>query len=383
MNIRIKEREISMIKVQGSKFDIRSFIKSNEGFVFALIIIFLIIAPSFLSIFRINLLGKFIAYAILAIGLDLIWGYTGILSLGHGVFFGLGAYCMAMYLKLEAAQGKLPDFMSWSGLEALPWFWKPFSNSGFAIAMAILIPAALALLIGFFTFKNRIRGVYFSILSQALSMIFVVLFVGQQAYTGGTNGLTNYKSIFGFSLANNSTKLALYYISIALLVLTYVFCGVVVKRRIGKILVAIRDGENRVRFLGYNPTTYKVFVYCISAAIAGLAGAIFVPQVGIISPSTMGIVSSIEMIIWVAIGGRGTLIGAVIGAILVNALKSGISESFPDVWSYFIGLAFVFVVLLMPDGIVGLAKKIAGKIRYYALKDNRRKSTDEAVHSTI
>ncbi|HVJ48936.1 urea ABC transporter permease subunit UrtC [Desulfitobacterium sp.] len=368
-----------MIEVQGSRFNIRNFIKSNETFVFAFIILALIIAPSFLSIFRVNLLGKFIAYAILAIGLDLIWGYTGILSLGHGVFFGLGAYSMAMYLKLEAAQGKLPDFMSWSGREVLPWFWKPFSSSGFAIAMAILIPTVLALLIGFFTFKNRIRGVYFSILSQALSMIFVVLFVGQQAYTGGTNGLTNYKSIFGFSLANNSTKLALYYISIGLLVLTYLLCNVVVKRRIGRILIAIRDGENRVRFLGYNPTTYKVFVYCLSAAIAGLAGAIFVPQVGIISPSAMGIVPSIEMIIWVAIGGRGTLIGAVIGAIFVNALKSSISESFPDVWSYFIGFAFIFVVLLMPDGIVGLVKKIAGKFRTHGLKDNQQRDTDEAA----
>ncbi|GAB6174340.1 urea ABC transporter permease subunit UrtC [Paradesulfitobacterium aromaticivorans] len=353
--------------------------KSKEEFVFSIIILILVLAPLFLSIFRVNLLGKFIAYAILAIGLDLIWGFTGILSLGHGVFFGLGAYCMAMYLKLEAAHGKLPDFMSWSGREVLPWFWKPFINSAFAIAMAILIPTVLAFLIGFFTFKNRIRGVYFSILSQALSMIFVVLFVGQQAYTGGTNGLTNYKSIMGFSLSNDSTKLVLYYISIGLLVLTYAFCNVLVKRRIGRILVAIRDGENRVRFSGYNPTTYKIFVYCLSAALAGLAGAIFVPQVGIISPAAMGIVPSIEMIIWVAIGGRGTLIGAVIGAILVNALKSGISESFPDIWSYFIGLAFIFVVLFMPNGIVGLVKKIAAKFSNQVLNDNQRKSTDKAA----
>lgn len=262
---------------------------------------------------------------------------------------------------MEAAHGKLPDFMSWSGLEALPWFWQPFTNSFFAIAMAILIPALLAFFIGFLTFKNRIRGVYFSILSQALSIIFVVLFVGQQAYTGGTNGLTNYKTLMGFALSSPSTKLGLYYISIVLLVLTYTLCRFLVNRRIGRILVAIRDGENRVRFSGYNPTTYKIFVYCLSAALAGLAGAIFVPQVGIISPAEMGIVPSIEMIIWVAIGGRGTLIGAVIGAILVNALKSGISESFPAVWSYFIGFAFIFVVLLMPNGIVGTVRKIAGK----------------------
>lgn len=338
--------------------------KAKEKLVFSIIILVLALAPLFLSDFRVNLLGKFIAYAILAIGLDLIWGFTGILSLGHGVFFGLGAYSMAMYLKLEAAHGKLPDFMSWSGLEALPWFWQPFANSFFAIAMAILVPTILAFFIGFLTFKNRIRGVYFSILSQALAIIFVVLFVGQQAYTGGTNGLTNYKSIMGFSLASGSTKLVLYYISIGLLVLTYAFCSILVKRRIGRILVAIRDGENRVRFSGYNPTTYKIFVYCLSAALAGLAGAIYVPQVGIISPAEMGIVPSIEMVIWVAIGGRGTLIGAVIGAILVNALKSGISESFPDVWSYFIGFTFIVVVLFMPNGVVGLVKKIGGRWGY-------------------
>ncbi|WP_088187817.1 urea ABC transporter permease subunit UrtC [Desulfosporosinus sp. FKA] len=363
---------------RNSQFDFRRLIKSKELLVFAFLILLLVLAPLFLSIFRVNLLGKFIAYAILAIGLDLIWGFTGILSLGHGVFFGLGAYCMAMYLKLEAAQGKLPDFMSWSGLESLPWFWKPFTNSVLAIAMAILIPTGLAFVIGFFTFKNRIRGVYFSILSQALAIIFSVLFVGQQAYTGGTNGLTNYRSIMGFSLSNDTTKLTLYYISLALLVVTYLFCNVLVKRRIGRILVAIRDGENRVRFSGYNPATYKIFVYCLSAAIAGLAGAVFVPQVGIISPAEMGIVPSIEMVIWVAIGGRGTLIGAVIGAILVNALKSGISDSFPDVWSYFIGLAFVFVVLLMPQGIVGLVKEMARKFKQTP-NHTEHLSTDKAA----
>jgi urea transport system permease protein len=337
-------------------------IKSKEKMAFSIIIVILTLAPLFLSDFRINLLGKFAAYAILAIGLDLIWGYTGILSLGHGVYFGLGAYCMAMYLKLEAAHGKIPDFMSWSGLEILPWFWKPFSSGFFSITMAVVIPTALAFIVGYLTFKNRIRGVYLSILSQALAIIFVVLFVGQQAYTGGTNGLTNYKTIMGLSLSSESTKLVLYYVTIFLLVLTYLFCSGLTERRIGKILVAIRDGENRVRFSGYNPTTYKVFIYCVSAAIAGLAGAIFVPQVGIISPAEMGIVPSIEMIIWVAIGGKGTLLGAVIGAILVNALKSGISESFPDIWSYFIGFAFIVVVLFMPTGIVGLVKKIAQKI---------------------
>ena len=327
-----------------------------------IIFIILCLAPLFLSDFRINLLGKFVAYAILALGIDLIWGYTGILSLGQGVFFGVGAYCTAMYLKLESSGSKLPDFMSWSGQETLPWFWKPFSSAPFAIAMAVVLPAALALVIGYLTFKNRIRGVYFSILTQALSIIFVVLFVGQQAFTGGTNGITNFKTIFGFSLSAVSTKMGLYYVSVLMLLAAYLFCKFITNRRIGKVLVAIRDGENRARFSGYNPAVYKVFVYCISAGLAGLAGAIFVPQVGIISPAEMGIVPSIEMVIWVAIGGRGTLIGAIIGAILVNSLKSGVSESFPDIWSYFIGIAFIAVVIFMPSGLVGIFNQIKQKV---------------------
>lgn len=341
---------------------------SKEKIVFTVLVCILALAPLFLSEFRTNLLGKFLAYAILALGLDLIWGYTGILSLGHGVYFGLGAYCMAMYLKLEASGGKLPDFMSWSGLDSLPWFWKPFSYAPAAVLMSILIPMLLAFVIGYLTFKNRIRGVYFSILSQALSIIFVVLFVGQQAYTGGTNGVTNYSTIFGLSLSSTSTKIILYYAALALLVLSFILCSFIVSRRIGKILIAVRDGENRVRFSGYNPTVFKVFVYCISAGLAGIAGAIYVPQVGIISPAEMGIIPSIEMVIWVAIGGRGSLIGAVIGAVLVNSLKSGVSESFPDMWSYFIGVAFVLTVLIMPSGIVGLVKRTWNKLKVSTLK---------------
>ncbi|RCX13532.1 urea ABC transporter membrane protein [Anaerobacterium chartisolvens] len=328
----------------------------------AIVILLLCLAPLLLSDFRINLLGKFVAYAILALGIDLIWGYTGILSLGHGVYFGLGAYCMAMYLKLEASGGKLPDFMSWSGQNSLPWFWKPFANAPFAVVMSMLLPCVLAFIIGYLTFKNRIRGVYFSILTQALSIIFVVLFVGQQAYTGGTNGITNFKTILGFPIASASTKLGIYYVAVALLLGAYVFCRFITARRTGRVLIAIRDGENRARFSGYNPAVYKVFVYCISAALAGLAGAVFVPQVGIISPAEMGIVPSVEMVIWVAIGGRGTMIGAIIGAILVNSLKSGISESFPDIWSYFIGAAFIAVVIFMPSGLVGVFRSAKAKL---------------------
>lgn len=352
-----------------------NFLRNNS--VNIIIFAVLSLAPLFLSDFRTNLLGKFIAYAILALGIDMIWGYTGILSLGHGVFFGLGAYGMAMYLKLEASSGKMPDFMSWSGKESMPWFWKPFASAPFAMSMSIIIPVAVAALIGYLTFKNRIRGVYFSILTQALSIIFVVLFIGQQAYTGGTNGITNFKTIFGFSLSKASTKIALYYVSVLLLLAAYLFCRFIINRRIGRVLIAIRDGENRVRFTGYNPAVYKVFVYCISAGLAGLAGAVYVPQVGIISPAEMGIVPSVEMVIWVAIGGRGTLIGGIIGAILVNSLKSGLSESFPAIWSYFIGIVFILVVIFMPSGLVG----VSGRLKeYWRAKVMKKTGSSEKMY---
>lgn len=335
--------------------------------------IFLAIAPFFLSDFRTNLLGKFICYGIIALGLDMIWGYTGILSLGHGVFFGLGAYCMAMYLKLEASGGKLVDFMKWSGLESLPSFWKPFSQPAFALIMVILVPTLLALIIGFLTFKNRIKGVYFSILSQAIAIIATVLLVGQQAYTGGSNGLTNFSTIFGFSISNPQTKLALYYTSLVFLILAYMLCQFFINRRIGKVLIAIRDGENRVRFSGYNPTTYKVFVYCLSAALAGIAGALYVPQVGMISPNEMSVTFSIEMIIWVAIGGKGTLVGAIIGALIVNASKTLVSENFPEIWSYFIGVIFIIVMLYIPNGLAGAITTFKEGFRKRKLKIEAKK----------
>lgn len=312
-------------------------------------------APLYLSDFRLNLLAKFLAFAIVALGLDLIWGYTGILSLGHGVFFGLGAYAMAMYLKLEASGGRLPDFMDWSGLSALPWFWRPFESLGFAVAAGMLIPALLALVLGYFTFRNRIRGVYFTILTQALVIITTTLFIGQQAYTGGTNGLTGYSTILGISLAKPETKTALYLITAAVLIGAFILCRFIVGSRFGRVLRAIRDGENRTRFIGYDPAVFQMVVFCISAALAGLAGMLFVLHVGIISPSMMGIVPSIEMVLWVAIGGRGTLIGAALGAILMNTAKSVFSESYPELWTLLLGLLFVVAVVFMPRGFAGLA----------------------------
>ncbi|MFH5181919.1 urea ABC transporter permease subunit UrtC [Paenibacillus sp. TAB 01] len=318
-------------------------------------------APMFLSEFRLSLLGKFLAYAIIAMGLDLIWGYTGILSLGHGVYFGLGAYCMAMHLKLVASHGELPDFMSWSGIEKLPAFWLPFQSPAAAILLAILVPMAVAFLLGYLTFRNRIKGSFFSILSQALVIITVTLFVGQQGYTGGTNGLTNFDSFLGLSMGEPSTKLMFYYITAFVVIATLILCQWLASSRLGKILVAVRDAENRVRFIGYNPVTYKVFIYCFSAGLAGLAGILFVLQEGIVSPAQMGIVPSIEMVLWVAIGGRATIFGAILGAVITNAAKTSFSEAYPEWWPIILGAMFIVVVLFLPKGIVGTCKELAEK----------------------
>ncbi len=322
----------------------------------AIMLAVLLVAPTVLSDFRIALLGKFLTFAMLAISLNLIWGYAGMLSLGHGVFFGLGGYAMAMYLKLESAGGKLPDFMFWSGLTELPFFWAPFKYAWFAIPMTFIVPAVLAGALGYLVFRSRITGVYFALITQALALIVSILFIGQQAYTGGTNGITNYTTIFGYALNAPSMQLILYYASVAALTAAYLLCWWLISSRLGRLLVAMRDDENRVRFSGYDPAVLKTLVFSLSAGIAGVAGALFTPQVGIISPTMMGIVPSIEIAIWVAVGGRGVLLGAVIGAVVVNGAKSGLSESFPAVWQYFLGLLFIGAVLLFPSGIMGLLR---------------------------
>ena len=323
----------------------------------ALTLLALLLAPLVLSDFRVALLGKFLTFAILALSLNLIWGYAGMLSLGHGVFFGLGGYAMAMYLKLESAKGKLPDFMFWSGLEELPIFWAPFKYAWFALPMTFIVPAALAGALGYLVFRSRITGVYFALITQALALIVSILFIGQQPYTGGTNGITNYSTIFGFTLNSPSVQLTLYYATVLALLGAYLLCHWIISSRFGRLLVAMRDDENRVRFSGYNPAIMKTLVFCLSAGIAGVAGALFAPQVGIISPTMMGIVPSIEIAIWVAVGGRGALLGAVLGALVVNGAKSGLSESFPAIWQYFLGALFIGAVLLFPAGIMGLFRK--------------------------
>lgn len=353
--------------------------KKIKGTTILAIILFIALAilPFFVSAFRISLFGKYMCFALVAVGLDMIWGYTGILSLGHGVYFGLGAYCMAMYMKLEASGGALPDFMGWSGLSTLPGFWRPFANPIFAMAMVCIVPTLVAIVIGYLTFLNRIKGVYFSILSQAMAMVLSVLLVGSQAYTGGSNGLTDFTTLFGMSMSTPLTKVLLFYVTLAVLILTFLVCKFITVRRSGKVLLAIRDGENRAGFTGYNTASYKVFVYALSALIAGIAGALYVTQVGIISPSEVGIVPSVEMIIWVAIGGKGTLVGPILGALSVNGLKTVASENFPELWSYFIGILFVVVILWLPKGFVSLSE-VPKKLK----KQFRKKHDGEYVGKT-
>lgn len=313
-------------------------------------------APHFLGDFGLGLLGKFLTYAIIAVGLDLIWGYGGMLSLGQGLFFGVGGYAFAMYLKLEASGPRLPDFMDYNGMTVLPAFWKPFHSPVFALLAAILVPALLAGVIGFLIFRSRIQGVYFSIITQALTLMASILFIGQQGVTGGTNGITDLSTIFGHSLNGAGTQKALYLATAVSLGGVFLLARWLTRSRFGRLLVATRDDENRVRFLGYNPVTIKTLTFALSAAMAGLAGALFVPQVGIISPAAMDVVPSIEMVIWVAVGGRATLLGPILGALLVNWGKSSFNDSFPDKWQYFMGALFIGTVLLFPQGLAGYAQ---------------------------
>lgn len=315
-------------------------------------------APLLVPITPLGLLGQFLALAILAVGLDLIWGYTGILSLGQGVFFGIGGYLIAMYLKLQGLQpGQVPDFMTWSGMTSLPAVWWPFQSFGATAVLILAVPGALAFLFGLVVFHSRIRGVYFSIITQALAVAVSTLFVDIQSYTGGSSGLTSFQSILGHSFYDNSTQIALYEATVLLLALTLGLLWLLTRSHFGTLLRAIRDGENRMRFLGYNPVIFKAFVFGIAGLCAGLAGALYVPQNGIIAPAMLGVVPSIEMVIWVAIGGRGTIFGALIGAVLVSYTKYYLSNAYPDFWLYLIGALFILVVLFLPDGLMGLVRR--------------------------
>ena len=341
----------------------------------AIALILILVIPALLSDFRLNLLGRFLALAIVALGIDLIWGYTGMLSLGHGIFFALGGYALGMHLSLQFPQdatSQIPEFMPLYGVTELPWFWKPFGSFGFTVLAMMLIPGAIAALFGFLVFRNRIRGVYFAILTQASTVVFFNFFNGQQKLINGTNGLTNYNTLLGADVNSNQTQFAFYSITVLLLAAAYALCRWLAGGRFGKLLIAIRDDEPRVRFSGYDPTIYKVLVFAISAGLAGIAGALFTVQTGIISPKAMDIAFSIEMVIWVAVGGRGTLVGAIVGAVLVNFAKSILSEQFPEIWLFFQGALFLIVVMLVPDGIVGWLRD-RGIQKLFAIFGRRQK----------
>lgn len=323
-----------------------------------------IVAPWLLSAYDLNLLARFMAMAILALGLVLIWGHGGILSLGHGVFFGLGGYALAMHMKLvDLPQGEIPDFMLWSGREALPWWWEPFASPWFAVAALLIVPALLAGLFCWAVFHRRVGGTYFALISQALALAFATLLISRQDVTGGFNGLTQFSSLFGFGLTRPSVVFGLYWITLALLCLAFFGLKLLLGSRFGVLLRATRDGENRMRFLGYSPTPIKVAAFTLSALLAALAGALFTLHAGVISPAMVGVVPSIEMVIWVAVGGRYSLAGAIVGALLINIARDRVSSAFPELWLYLMGLLFIVVVTLMPRGLAGATTALIEKVR--------------------
>ncbi|MBT3904824.1 MAG: urea ABC transporter permease subunit UrtC [Rhodospirillaceae bacterium] len=313
-----------------------------------------------LPTYLVSLFGKYLTYALLALSVDLIWGYCGILSLGHGAFFALGGYGMGMYMMRQVGDrgvygnAELPDFMVFLNWTELPWYWFGFSNFSFAMLMVVLVPGLLAFLFGWLAFRSRVTGVYLSIITQAMTYALMLAFFRNDMGFGGNNGLTDFKDLLGFSLQSQGMRVSLFVLSALAVAGGYVICRYIVSSRLGRVLVAIRDAESRTRFLGYRVEYYQLFVFTLSAMLAGVAGALYVPQVGIINPSEFTPANSIELVIWVAIGGRGTLYGAVLGAILVNYAKTYFTSAFPEAWLYALGAMFILVTIFLPKGIVGV-----------------------------
>ena len=328
-----------------------------------LAIILLVVLPLTLDIFRLNLIGKYLTYAFVAVGLVLLWGNAGVLSLGQGVFFGLGGYCMAMFLKLEASDPVttkiqstpgIPDFMDWNQLTALPAFWVPFKSFPFATLAILVVPAVIAYIVGAAMFKRRVGGVYFAVITPAIALIVSLGIDGNQGLTGGRNGITDLKTLLGWDIRTKSGQYTLYFVSVALLFGVIMLSRWILSSKMGRILNAMSEKEDRVRFSGYDVSNFKIFIFCLAAAISGIGGAMFVLQVGFISPSLVGIVPSIEMVIFAAVGGKRSLLGAVYGTLLVNTGKSLFSETFPQLWLYAMGGLFILVVVLMPNGLAGI-----------------------------
>jgi len=344
------------------------FLGGKNGAIGMLILaaLILIILPASLDLFRLNMVGKYLTYAFVAVSLVLLWGYGGILSLGQGVFFGLGGYAMAMFLKIEASDLEstkiqstpgIPDFMDWNQITELPWFWVPFHSFSFTLFAVIAVPAIFAFIIGYSMFKRRVGGVYFAIITQVIAVILTVLIVGQQGYTGGINGITDLKTIHGWDIRDDSSKYILYFINAFLLFGVIMISRFILTSKFGRLLLAMRDKEDRVRFSGYDVSNFKIFIFCVSAIIAAIGGAMFTLQVGFMSPSFVGIVPSIEMVIFAAVGGRMSLIGVVYGTLLVNYGKTVFSETFPEIWLFLMGGLFIAVVMFFPNGLAGIWDK--------------------------
>ncbi len=318
-----------------------------------------------LSNYMVMLVGKILCYAMLALAMDLIWGYTGILSLGHGVFFALGGYAFGMYLMRQIGHdgvyhSDLPDFMVFLNWQDYPWYWKGTGSFLYALFLAVAAPGLLALVFGWFAFRSRIKGVYFSIITQAMTFAFMLLFFRNETGFGGNNGFTDFKRVLGIAITTPEMRMALFVLTGLTLLAMLAMAQYIVKSKFGRVLTAIRDAESRVMFSGYNPLHYKLAIWTLSAVMCGIAGALYVPQVGIINPGEMSPANSIEIAIWTAIGGRGTLLGPLLGAGIVNGAKSWFTQSFPEYWLYFLGLLFVLVTLYLPNGVLGLIRKAKG-----------------------
>ncbi|MBY5257250.1 urea ABC transporter permease subunit UrtC [Citrobacter amalonaticus] len=313
--------------------------------------------PLAISVWTLTLAGKILCYAVVAVALDLVWGYAGMLSLGHGLFFALGGYAMGMYLMRQASGEGLPAFMSFLSWSELPWFWWGTQHFAWAMALVVLVPGGLALIFGYFAFRSKIKGVYFSIMTQALTFAGMLLFFRNETGFGGNNGFTGFTTLLGLPVTATTTRIGLFLATLGLLVLVLWLGFALARSKFGRILTAVRDAENRLMFCGYDPKGFKLLVWTLSAVLCGLAGALYVPQVGIINPSEMSPTNSIEAAIWVALGGRGSLIGPVIGAVMVNGAKSLFTVIMPEYWQLFLGLIFIGVTLFLPRGVIGLFRK--------------------------
>ncbi|MBB4222265.1 urea ABC transporter permease subunit UrtC [Variovorax guangxiensis] len=332
--------------------------RSDIGSMAAVLVLLALVLPLALDAFRLNLVGKYLSFAFVAVGVVLTWGYGGVLSLGQGMFFGLGGYMMAMFLKLEASAPELPDFMVWSSVEQLPAWWQPFHSLGWTVAGILVVPAVLAYVFSYAIFKRRVSGVYFAIVTLSLALTLTVVVIGQQGDTGGANGITDFRTLLGLDIASDEAKRTIYFVEVLAIALVMALSLLVVRSRFGKILIAIRDREDRVRFSGYNTAHMKAFVFAVAAVLSSIGGAFYSLQVGLIAPGVIGVVASVEMVIYAAVGGRLSIPGAVVGALLIGFLKSYLSETFPEGWLYFLGAVFILVVWAMPNGLAGLGGKL-------------------------